>query len=154
MGKPLGPQPENQSSQPTPTNTPQTSNGIVDERGRKIIPDIEVKKVRSDRRGDKMTVRGWVVNNSPDQIIRIDTTRLLKQKNQHYQEIGPNNSEELVLYDGDTPFNDNEKYAEIEYRLKQNNDVFMERYLVEYDLQSDGARLVEELHDDGPVRDI
>lgn len=153
MGKPLGPQAQNQPVS-APANTGQTGNGILDERGRKIIPDIDVKNLRSQRSGDKMLVKAWIFNNSSDQVIRIDTTEVLSQKRTQNQEINPNSSRELTLYDGPVAKNDNERDARIAYRLKANQDVFMESYDIEYHLEPDGKFVVEELHDDGPVRDI
>ena len=135
------------------TSAPQ-SGGTVDASGRKIIPHITVKNLRSDRQGDRMTVRAWIVNESPDQIIRIDTSYLLKQKQTHEREINPGDSHELKLYDGPTPRDEHEHEAQIVYRLKANGDLFMEDYRIEYNLESDGSRTVEELHSDGPVRDI
>ncbi len=151
MGKPLG-VPVNQ--QPSPAPVTGANSGILDEHGRKIIPDIDFKNLRSQRQGsDKLIVRAWVLNNS-DQGIRIDTSYLLKQKRTHNQLIGPRDSRELTLYDGPIPDNENERSAQIAYRLQVNGDVFMENYRIDYGLESDGKRIIEELIDDGPVRDI
>jgi hypothetical protein len=159
MGKPLGPAgsgdtQSSQSNQPTPANTSQAGNGILNERGLKIIPDIDVRNLKSYLQGDKLIVKAWVFNESPDQIIRVDTSYLLKQKRTHNQEINPKNSREITLYDGPAPTNENERQAQIAYRLKANGDVFMESYRIDYGLESDGKRIIEELHDDGPIRDI
>ena len=152
MGKPLGPHSENQVAS---TNTPHASDGVVDASGRKIIPDIHVRNIKSYRQGnDKLLVKGWVFNESADQIIRVDTTYVLKQKRTQNQEINPNNSREVTLYDGPIPRNDNERDAQITFRLKVNGDVFMENYDVEFHRESDGMFVVEELHDDGPIRDM
>jgi hypothetical protein len=151
MGKPLGP---NASAGEPSTSNSQPGAGVVDASGRKIIPDIDVRNLRSQQNGDKMYVKAWVFNNSQDQIIRVDTTYLLKQKRTQNQEIGPGSSRELTLYDGPAPRNENEHNAQIAYRLKANGDVFMENYRIEYNRESDGTYSVEELHDDGPVRDI
>lgn len=78
----------------------------------------------------------------------------MKQKRTQNQEINPGSSRELTLYDGPIALNENERNAQIVYRLKVNNDVFMENYDVEYNLESDGKFVVEELHDEGPIRDI
>lgn len=151
MGKPLGP---NDTNQPM-SGTQQQGGGVVDASGRKITPDIDVRNLKSYRQGnDKMLVKAWVFNQSPDQIIRVDTTYLMKQKRTQNQEIQPGKSRELTLYDGPIALNENERDAQIAYRLKINNDVFMESYNVEYNLESDGKFVVEELHDDGPIRDI
>lgn len=151
MGKPLGP---NASNGPAAGGM-QQGNGITDANGRKITPDIDVRNLKSYRQGgDKMLVKAWIFNQSPDQIIRVDTTYLMKQKRTQNQEINPGSSREVTLYDGPIAQNENEREAQIAYRLKVNNDVFMENYNVEYNLESDGKFVVEELHDDGPIRDI
>lgn len=151
MGKPLGP---SASAEPSVPQDSQQDSGVLDANGRKIIPDIEVKNLRSHRQGEeKLRVTAWLVNKS-SQEIRIDTTYLLKQKRQPNQILGSGQSHELVLYDGQIPDNDNEHQAQITYRLQANGDVFMENYRIKYDLESDGKQIVGDLIDDGPVRDI
>lgn len=153
MGKPLGPAADKAPAPITGQNTPQ-SNGILDERGRKIIPDIDFKNLRSQRQGsEKLIVKAWIVNNS-DQQIRIDTSYLLKQKRTQNQFINPRDSREITLYDGKIPDNDNDGSAQVTYRLQVNGDVFMENYRVDYNVESDGKFIVSDLIDDGPVRDI
>jgi hypothetical protein len=157
MGKPLGPAGNTQpsgSDRDAPANTSQASNGVLDERGRKILPDIEIDNVDSDRQGsDGLIVKVRIRNNSQVQI-RIDTSYLLKQKITHNQFLKPGESRELRLYNGKIPDNENERSAQIAYRLQVNNDVFMENFRINYGLESDGKRIIEDLHDDGPVRDI
>ncbi len=154
VGKPLGPQPKQSQDQQAPVSTPQASSSVLDERGRKIIPDIDLKNLRSHRQGDeKLLVKAWIVNNS-DQVLRIDTSYLLKQKRTHNQFINPHDSHEATLYDGKIPDTENEHDAQIAYRLQVNGDVFMENYRVDYGRESDGKYIVEELIADGPVRDI
>ena len=101
-----------------------------------------------------MLVKAWVFNQSPDKIIRIDTTNVIGQKRTQNQEINHGSSRELTLYDGPVANDDNDDDAHITYRLKLNGDVFMENYRVEFHRESDGAFVVEELHDEGPIRDI
>jgi len=100
-----------------------------------------------------LIVKAYIANNS-DHLVRIDTSYLLKQKRTHNQQINPRDSREITLYDGKIPNNENERNAQIAYRLQVNGDVFMESYRIDYGLESDGKRVIEELHDDGPVRDI
>lgn len=156
MGKPLGPAGDTQPTtpaQPSPS-LPTQGNGVVDGNGRKTIPSISFKNLRSQRQGDKrVIVKAYVVNDS-DQPIRVDTSYLLKQKRTHNQFINPRDSRELMLYNGEIPDNDNEAKAQIAYRLQVNNDVFMESYRIDYNCESDGKFLVTDLIDDGPVRDI
>lgn len=152
MGKPLGPASTQQASQQL-TQSPLQGNGLVDENGRKIIPDIDVKNVDSDRNGDRLIVTAWIENRT-DQEIRIDKTYLLKQSKTPNQILGPRQSRELRLYDGPIPDNENERTAQITFRLQKNQDVFMGNYRINYDLESDGKRTVGDLIDDGPTRDI
>lgn len=154
MGKPLGPAQESQNQQPPAAASQPAGNGVVDGRGHKIIPTISFKNFRSQRQGDKrLIVKAYVVNDSA-QPIRIDTSYVLKQKRTHNQLMNPRDAHELVLYDGEIPDNENEHHAQIAYRLQVNGDVFMENYRVAYSLESDGKRIIEDLVDDGPVRDI
>jgi hypothetical protein len=153
MGKPIG---SDEGIRHGNQESPRSNqhNGVLDEQGRKIIPDIDFKNLRSQRQGsDRLIVKSWVVN-PVDQEIRIDTSYLLKQKRTHNQHIGPRDSREITLYDGKIPDNDNETSAQVAYRLQVNGDVFMENYRVDYNLESDGKFIVSDLIDDGPVRDI
>jgi len=156
MGKPLGPAGDGhaQSNQPTPANTSRAGSGILNERGLKIIPDITIQHLRSYRQGEKLLVKAWIFNESPDQVIRVDSTYLLRQKRHQNQQISPKSSHELTLYDGPAPRDENEHHAQIAYRLMVNGDAFMEQYRIDYSLESDGTRIIDDLHDDGPVRDI
>ncbi len=161
MGKPLQPPTDDKApaeqAQEQSTESVQTleqQQGIHDENGRKIIPSINFKDVRSQRQGtDKLIVKAWVFNDS-DQLIRIDTSYVLKQKRTHNQQINPRDSREITLYDGKIPDNDNENNAQIAYRLMVNGDAFMENYRVNYSRENDGKFIIGELIDDGSVRDI
>lgn len=158
MGKLFMGQPLNQNTSQSPAGGPipesGEGNGIVDASGRKIIPSIHIEHLHTHREHDRIIVKAWLFNKSPDQIVRVDTTYLLRQKRTQNQELAPGGSHEIVLYDGPIPRDESQHGAQITYRLRQNGDVFMVNYRVEYSLEPDGARLVEELHDDGPVRDI
>lgn len=153
MGEPLGPSAPAQGA-PADASGQSQGNGLVSASGLKVTPDIEVEHTHSHRSGEHLIVTAVIHNESPDQIIRIDTSYLLKQKRQHNQEIGPGRSWELKLYEGPAPHDENEHTAQFIYRLKANGDVFMENYQIKYHLESDGTRIVDELHRVGPVRDI
>lgn len=154
MGKPLQPSGQDGKHQEPSAPATRANEHLVDDKGYKIIPDIEAQNLRSQRQGsDQLIVKAWVKNHS-DQPIRIDYSYLLKQKRQHNQDLSPNMSRELTLYQGKVPDNEHEQRAQIAFRLRENNDVFMENYRVEYYRESDGKFLVSELIDDGPVRDI
>ncbi len=156
VGKPVGQndQASGQSvEQPQASQTLPQQQGVQDERGYKIIPEIEVKNVRSHRNGDKLRVTAWVANKS-DQEIRIDETRVIGQARQPRQFLSPHGSREFVMYEGRIPDNDHQSKAQIIYHLKVNEDVFMENYRVDYNLEHDGKQIVSNLIDDGPVQDI
>lgn len=153
MGQPLGPNTTSNNSAPV-ENAQRQQNGVVDERGRKILPNPDFKHLRSQRQGsDRLIVKAWV-ENPTEQEIRIDSSNLLKQKRTHNQIIGPRDSREITLYDGKIPTHDNEGSAQLTYRLQVNGDVFMENYRVDYNLESDGMFTVSDLIDDGPIRDV
>ena len=154
MGKSVQPPRQKGNPEELLASTARPNTHLVDDKGYKIIPDIEAGNLRSQRQGvDKLIVKAWVKNNS-DQPIRIDYSYLLRQKRQHNQDLSPNMARELTLYDGKIPDNEHEHSAQIAFRLRENGDVFMENYRVEYYRESDGKFLVSELIDDGPVRDI
>ena len=150
MGKPLGPV---ANVPPSAGQTASQQQGVHDDRGLKIIPEIEVKNVRSNRNGDRLRVTAWIENKS-EQQIRIDETRLIDQSKGQNRFLSPRGSYEFVFYDGKIPDDDNRTKAQITYRLQVNNDVFMESYRVEYDPESDGKQIVTDLIDEGPVRDV
>lgn len=131
----------------------QQGSGIVDGNGLKVIPHIELKDLRSHRQGEQLIVTAWVVNDS-DQRLRIDSGYLLKQKRQFNQDLSPHQSHELTLYQGPAPHDESEHHAQIIYRLHVNGDVFQNNYRIDYHTESDGTRTVDQLHDDGPVRDV
>lgn len=125
----------------------------VDARGYKIIPEVELINLKTNRNGDQQVVTAWAVNKS-DQEIRVDYTRILSQKLDINRQLGPGQSHEVVIYRGKTPMHDNDDDAEMVFRLMSNTDAFQRRYRVEFHRENDGGFLVEELHIDGPVKDI
>lgn len=154
VGKPLGQPPQIPTNQPMAMPGPtRQSSGIVDDKGRKVIPHIDLKDLRSHRNGSRFIVTTWVVNQS-DQRIRIDDTYLVKQKRSPHLELAPGQSHELRLYDGPVLDNENEHQAWITYRLMVNGDVFMENFRIHYVLEHDGKHTVGDLTSDGPIRDM
>ena len=127
--------------------------GLVDEHGNKVVPQLEIGQVRSHRNGETMMVTAWVTNRS-NQRLRIDEIRMIKQRQQPSRELDPAQAHEITLYQGGIPKDEAEHYMDVVYRITVNGDLFQRRYLIEYYRENDGALLVDELHDDGPVRDI
>jgi hypothetical protein len=150
LGKALVGMPTAQNKQPS---VPIASHSVLDANGYKIIPNISLNNIQSHRSSDQLIVTGWVVNDS-DQQVRIDYCYLLKQKRQFNQVLAPGQSHQATLYQGPAPRNENEHSANFIYRLLTNGDSFQKTYTIRYHLESDGTRTIDELHEDGPVRDI
>lgn len=144
---------EQYSNDPSPQAGGATRTGLVDERGNKIVPQIEIAHVQSHRHGSDMTVTAWVTNRS-DQRLRIDEVRMIKQRQQPHRELEPAAAHELTLYHGSLPKDEAEHSMLVTYRICANGDLFERRYRIEYYRENDGGILVDELHEDGVVRDI
>ena len=154
-GKPVFQDGESVNSEPVakePRHQTDSFGTLLDEHGYKIIPEIEVDDVRTRRNGDEMEVTAWVSNKS-EQQVRIDYCLMVGQKRVLNYELTPHQAHELVLYDGHIPNNNAYHRAELIFRLS-NGDQFDCVYYVTYHEDRDGKFLVNELHNDGPVRDI
>jgi hypothetical protein len=126
---------------------------LVDEHGYKIIPHITLDHVKAHRDGDRMTVTAWAINHS-NQRVRVDHFVVLGQKQTFQRELSPSEGHELKVYEGPVAPNEYESHAELTFRILGNGDLFKNVYHVEFNRDPDGTFIIEELHDDGPVRDI
>jgi len=150
---------QNEGAQPSLASSDSTSNTqskqsqFVDERGYKIIPHVTLDRVKWNRSGDTMTITAWVTNHSK-WPVRIDHFTVLGQKQVFQQELGPNDRDQLVIHKGTVASSEHDSHAELTFLLKENGDLFKNVYHVEFNRESDGKFVIEELHDDGPVRDI
>lgn len=129
------------------------ANNLVDASGRKIVPELQLTHMKSHVNGDQMTVTAWVTNPSPHRV-RIDDIVVLKQKTVSRRELGPGEAHEATFYHGPVAKNDYEHKAQVFYRLMENGDCFRADYMVEYNRQSDGTYLVEDLHPERPIHDV
>lgn len=146
-----------QSQAPRPDEqpaSPQTDSfgSPIDQSGHVIIPEIEVEDVRTHRHGDEMEVTAWITNCS-EQQVRIDYCMMIGQKRLLNYELTSHQAHELVLYEGHVPKNNAYTRAELVFRLL-NGHQFDHVYYVKYHLEGDGVYLVDELHTDGPVRNM
>lgn len=153
MGKPMPQSDERPDEVAQPPETEAQRNGLVDEHGVKIVPTFKLDHVKSHRNDNKLTVTAWVTNNS-DQRIRIDWCEMLRHKQQFDRELDPGQGHELTLYEGEIPHDEAEHHAQFVYRSSQNGDLFQRMYRIEYHLEGDEMRTVDNLFEDGPVRDI
>jgi hypothetical protein len=126
---------------------------LVDEHGYKIIPHITLDNVKTHRDGDTMTVMAWITNHS-ERPVRIDYFTVLGQKQTFQYEISPSKPRQLTIYKGPVAPSEHDGHAELTFRIKENDDLFKNVYHVEFNRESDGKFTIEELHDDGPARDI
>lgn len=137
-----------QASPPTdPTKTP------VDAAGYKIIPKIELSHAQTRRNGPEMTTTVWV-NNTSDQKIRIEHSHILGQKQQFNRDLEPGEGHEIMVYRGPVATDEHNDKAQIVYKLVASDDLFQGDYFVEFARESDGVYLPEELHEEGPTRDV
>lgn len=150
-GKPVFEDPGAPAALPTAANKPE--HVFVDEHGNKIIPEIEIAHVHNHRDGEHLTVTVWA-NNRSNERVRIDSSYVLNQKQQFNRELTPGQARELVLYNGPTPHDDHNHRAELIFRLMADDDLFKIVYHVTFTRESDGGFLINELHHDGPTRDI
>jgi len=144
---PMPPQPVEQSK---PQQTP-----LVDERGYKNIPEITVDYLKARRSGDRATVTAYIKNHS-DRQVRVDYFVVHGQKRVFQLELEPGKTtpRDVVLYEGPVAPNEHDSHAELVFRIMENGDLFKNEYHVEFNREADGKYVIEELHEDGPVRDI
>lgn len=139
-----------QPNAPPPADPTKTS---VDERGYKIIPKIAVKNLKTRRDGNSMISTLWITNES-EENVRIDSTYVASQKHVSQRELGPGQGHEFLIYRGRVKLHEHDSQAHIIFRLLRSDDLFQEEYHVEYNQEPDGVFTLEELHEDGPTRDI
>lgn len=120
--------------------------------GQKVEPEVRVTKLKTTRNGDKMVSYGWVQNNSP---FAVEVTKLyiMGRGLAAGTQLGAGQGHDMKLYDGPVASSDRESHAYLDCKIVQNGDYFRQEFFVEYDRQSDGKFLAEELHVE-EVRDI
>lgn len=126
---------------------------LVNERGYKIIPKIEVSHLHTERDGTQMTSTLWITNAS-NEVIRIDSVWVANQKQVFNRELRAHEGHEFLIYKGPVQASEAYHQARIVYRQLQNGDLFQEEYFVEYNREPDGVYTLEEFHQTGPTRDI
>jgi len=130
-----------------------SSQRFVDKRGYKIIPEIELRNTKSRIDDQFMTTTAWVTNISAEDI-RLDHVIVLEKKRSILRELKPGQGYEIKLYEGPAAINEYNSRAELVFRRIENDDVFSITYFVEFNREADGQFTVEDLHKEGPTRDI
>lgn len=135
------------ANDPRPLKTP------TDERGYKLIPEVQIQPCHTHFNGDSTLVTAWVTNTSKyevelDKIILAGMTRRLGRR------LQPGEAHELTLYEGPVPTNDHDYRAHLYYRQVSSDDYFLAEFRVEYQRQSDGTFGVVQLFPEHPIKDI
>lgn len=126
---------------------------LRDSSGRKIAPQITVSHVKSRLSGSNMTVTAWVTNNSA-YLVRIDECMILSRESRLYRNLSPGHGHEVQLYRGPVATSDHDHRARLTFKITENTDMFEMNYTVEFDRNPNGTFTVEQLHQNGGVRDI
>lgn len=122
------------------------------ETGHKIEPSIRVSRVKTSRNGNKMVSYAWVQNNS---AFAVEVTRFYvggQSAGMNYL-LSASQGKEVKIYDGAVKDNDKDHDAYLDCKITQNGDYFRQHFHVEYNRESDGGYVIEELHSE-EVSDI
>lgn len=126
---------------------------FMDDSGKKIIPEIVFKNFKSHSNGSRLTTQAWATNTSPFEI-EIDSIRLLNVHSDTRLRLGPGEGYDIKIYEGPVISNDSNKKAHVQFKIHENDDLFLAEYLIEYNRQRDGTFLFEEFHRTYAPRDI
>lgn len=121
--------------------------------GHKIHPEIKVTRLTTRRNGSTMQTYIWIQNDAPF-AIELRSFRIMGRTLSMGYQLAPGRGQEVQIYSGPIAKDEGENDAHADYRIVQNGDYFQQEFHVEFDRQSDGTFLIEELHPDEHVRDI
>lgn len=124
------------------------------ESGHKVHPEVRITNLKTSRNGDRMETYAYLRNESPFEI-EARSIRLMNQTSPLRVVIpaGRTSRNQVKIYSGKIAYDDNENDAHLDFFIKSNGDYFQQEFDVEFDRQSDGAYLIEELHAEDHVRD-
>jgi len=126
---------------------------FLDDRGRKIAPDVSFKKFKSSVNGPKDTTWAWVRNNSPFEIEVVKIEALGQHQDIH-RRLRPNEEHEVKVYDGRVITHDHDHHAKMYVKIHENDDLFLAEYDIEYNRESNGTYTLEEFERSYEPRDI
>lgn len=126
---------------------------LVDEKGRKIIPAIHIERCKSYVNGPQMTVTAWATNTG-DVEIKLDKIEILGMRYELDRFLSPGKGHEITIYKGPAPINDHYHEAVLHYKIVKNGDYFAAEFMIEYNRESSGIYIVEDLHSESVIRDV
>lgn len=151
-GKPVFTAEDNNALPPVDNTSSQLDDKTVGAQGRKIIPEIDITRVRPTLSGSNLDV--WAtIQNTAEVPIFIDKIRFLGQKYELDRYMNPGDSHQCRIYKGSAFTNSPPSDASVDYRLEANGDYFQARFNVDFYVQDD-YYLPEDFNRDGSVRDI
>ena len=150
---------QNGETQPVQSVSPSESSVMATQgvSGQKIIPEVEIERVEPHLSGDMKHLDLWGhIKNHSSVEIELTRVQCLRQKSDPNRFLKPRESHEVKLYSGDTPRNDAERKAMLEYKIVANGDYFEAEHAIRYDYdEHDGDKfyvpdefdLVRPIHD-------
>ncbi|MBC7764147.1 hypothetical protein H7Y29_00355 [Microbacteriaceae bacterium] len=153
LGKLVNGEPMFTAEPSAPATQPETTVGTTQSNNAKVIPTIQLSNFKTSRNGSEMITEFWLQNTSNEQI-RIESIMILGQKRDLHHYLEPNQEHQFIVYKGPAPKDTHNDDAEIYFRCERTNDYFKNKYMVEFDHQSDSTYNIDEFHQEGPTHDI
>ena len=142
-----------EGNQPPAMRRSSVRSNFVDERGRKIIPKLSVTHCKSHLNGNQLDTTVWFTNDSLMEV-ELEKFMILSFTTRVGRRLQPGEGHEVRVYHGNVPMDDHDQKAQLFYKIVENGDGFRADYWVEFDRQSNGMYLIEELHADPNVHDL
>ena len=150
-----------QSSTPSATSqTAESGSGTLPQvdptrhdTGHKIHPEIKASRLTTRRSGNTMQTYVWIQNDAPF-AIELRSFHIMGHTSSMGYQLAPGRGQQVRIYSGPIAKDESHRDASAEYRIVQNGDYFQQEFHVEFDRQSDGSFLIEELHPEEHIRDI
>ncbi len=140
--------------EPAGTSDEGRASKYVQSNGAKIAPEVDIVEVEPHESGDGKHLELWVtLRNNSEFEVQVMRIELLKQRVMPGRFLKPNEEHELQVYRGDTPTNDSERKAYVQYKIVENTDMFQAEFRVDYHYDDD-KYIPEEFVLIKPIRDI
>lgn len=131
---------------------------LRDERGLKIIPEVEIVRLKTRLSSDMKHCDVWAqIKNLSEVEVEVTQVNFLRQRLRFGRFLKPGELHEERIYSGNTPTNDAETRCEVIYKVCENGDYFQAEHLVEYSYEQEGDDafyVPEEMSRIAPVQDV